>query len=298
MNMSRYPMWRQRLLVSCLAMASLQAWASGDGPVITTSSVSVTGLTYHLEDLDPTDDITPSLTPLDTVTLLRLTTTGQPMQEATMTASPFESVSGLQLADTQGRTSGQLAQGAITLSSEIRLADLARMTTEGGDGTSVFFRTAAEADYPGDIQTSGVWTLSPGTRLVIDGTMQAQAHTDLSAALGTSQANGQLWGFSSAVLSIWLNNDSTNANGVVQSLQHVTGGSIQATDGFVPDMQTVQPLHLVFENWDSAPTGVSLQFNVAADSAIQALVPEPGTWALMALGLVGVAAAAGQRRRA
>ncbi|KGM40393.1 hypothetical protein JY96_11110 [Aquabacterium sp. NJ1] len=316
----------QRFVLPVL-LASLVSTASAADGIVASGAASVTGLSYHLIDLDPTDGIAPSITFNDSyVGIGVVTSTWTPQSQATgestrtpgdlFTATPADFVS------SSGNVTGSYNTNSATINSSLRASDLNAMASSyGTDGYTVSV-TAASGMFFGRDETPdvpGVWfpfnpgqsafTLSANTALVIDGQWHVNTGLDLTqvqpgAFIDSIQANGWSANFdshSSAVVALQLDDGNEggvfawNSHDLTQSLDGNGLGELFTNN--VND-QADSPFSVQINNTGTSSVNGFLALGATADYKVTVAVPEPGTWALMGLGLVGVLVTAGKRRRA
>lgn len=314
----------QRFVLPVL-LASLASTASAADGIVASGAASVTGLSYHLIDLDPTDGIAPSITFNDSyVGIGAVTGTWinqyQVTGESTRTPGDLFTATPANFVSSSGNVTGSYNTDSASINTGLRASDLNAMaSSHGTDGYSVsvtaasgmFFGRDELPDYP------GVWfplnpgqsafTLSANTALVIDGQWHVNTGLDLSqvqpgAFIDSIQANGWSANFVShsaagAVLQLdgmdavvaWNSHDlrqSLDANGL---------GEVFTNN---ENDQADSPFSIQINNTGTSSANGFLALGAAADYTVTVAVPEPGTWALMGLGLVGVLVTAGKRRRA
>ena len=295
------------LSLAMCASVSVPAWARGDA-TLSTGSAWISGLSYHLEDLDPTDGITP---------WVRFNQVGayagfyQPSEaQHTMLgddlfASPIGSVTS---------QSGELTAGhsgtAYVSDSRLSAGTVQNLTGLGAQPHDWLYvdSNGVVSGYGSSIDDSGVpspllgdhaWTLSANTALVIDGTTQVKAEVDLSrltqGTLVQDMAAGQygvqltMLAFTTVQLSAEgmdgeTFGDSAEAFANARQILDASGLSLD------PDL----PLSDSFQNTfsvrlDNASAGElsgHLFMSVGTAATLETTpIPEPGTLALMGAGL-------------
>jgi hypothetical protein len=175
---------------------------------------------------------------------------------------------------------------------------------------------AASALAPDGIR----WTLTPNTALIVEGTVNAQLKTDLNdldrnlLKTYVDDQGGHFDVHAYASTGLYLSTPDARTlsgqrfvnagSGTEQTVSWSRNGDAVLTNGsLVPDNGSFE---LRMDNTDhNAMTGMlGFSSTLFASSQIGGLlnepapsVPEPGTWALMSLGIVGLAAAAKCRRQ-
>jgi hypothetical protein len=290
---------RSIAVAGLLAIGAHAAWA--DTPPMQVS-LSLTNLNYTLTDLDAADGITPSLTP--------------------SASSEFSLYTVPSIGDyTNSVSTGMLPGDQFDASSaSVSLPDGQTTATKQGNSqlTTASLSTAALLQgTPGSayaqVKTYADFTLSAHSKLVITGDLTLLTQIDAAAVSalqagspGTLTLTSNL-GFSpyisSAAGSLVTNAIYTGFNGSAQYWYWKTGATQSFTgsgaDALLPQNDVVGG-QIQLEITNNGDTAVGFQFNSLASATASmtttAAVPEPGTWALMALGLLGMMGAV--RRRA
>lgn len=329
----------QRLALSALLLSLASSVHAADVPSPVTGSASITGLSYHLVNLDPSDGITPW------IQFQNGTYVG--LGSAVYTGYDYLPIGSGSSATTDAHTStGDIftAPGAnyVSGSGEVN-------ASYGPAGTSVTMRVNADqysnlggvgafdpshaiynssllgvsgmaygsnfypllgVNVPNPTGNETSFTLSPHTLLVIDGQMQSNAAVDLTTLkngplLDGISAGSYTLNVTSVAASAVVLTDA-NGNGVDQALNTAFGYQTRDQTGVVvdaanpPTSASQSPFSVKFSNdsADAVKGGLLIGSGVASMSQFSiTAVPEFSTWALMGLGLIGVAVAARRQER-
>lgn len=308
------------LLASLATMTSTASAADS----IASGSASVTGLSYHLIDLDPTDGVAPSITFNDSYVGIAAVTTAwannmAPVGEWVRTPGDLFTSAPANLVSSGGNVTGSYNTDSAAISTSLRGAELNAMATRFGEDAYSVTVTAASGmfygkdefpDYPGVLIAynpgQSAFTLSANTALVVDGQWHVNAGLDLNqltpgAFLDSIQANAWNAYFVNHVaagVALVLDNgqDDVFAYNSVQLSQTLDGnGPGELFTQRVSD-ESDAPFSVQINNASAASANGMLILGAEADYSVSVAVPEPGTWALMGLGLVGIGAVARRRR--
>lgn len=309
----------QRLVLPVL-FASLAATASAADGIVASGSASVTGLSYHLIDLDPTDGIAPSITFTGSyVGVGSVTSTWSdspwsfvPVGDSVHTPGDLFSSAPASYASSSGNVTGGYSSNSAAINTSLSMTDfnaLASAGSEGGYGviltaaSGMFFGRDDHPDYP------GVWvplnpgqsafTLSANTALVIDGQWHVNANLDLSQVTPGVFLNAFVTNHVSAGVALQLDDGKDgvfayNSIGLQQSLDGNGPGELvidRMSDA--PD----SPFSVQINNTSASSVNGALVLGAEADYNVRVSVPEPGTWALMGLGLVATGLVSGRSTR-
>lgn len=310
------------LTLACASHSLLAAPASS-------ATSTITGLTFKLVDLDPTDGIAPSMEidPYWSFANLEIYEADGSLVWENVPGSVFANTSGSAVSSDGSLTASKNKNGlssSVNLSSGQlnALADPSRLGTPD-HSSHLLGRVSANADvYSWPLQ----WTLSPRTQLVITGTASVNTSTDASGLASSSMVSGitgQEWtltaetmSFVSAVLDhTYVDWGITVGGGFLGSDSFtLSASSTQSVDQ--AGVHTVNPavlssnqgsFNLHFDNTTTdivqgslaikalTATWLSAKAYPAVDAPV-GNIPEPGTFALMGLGL-GLLALLGARTR-
>lgn len=299
--------------VAMALLASLPALASAAGDtVIQSTSAQITGLSYRLIDLDPNDGIDPSLTfdmtagGINAVTYNnRLGIQDGQYDDAyfvglTPDASKTVSFNG---ATASAGPSGYSTSVQTTVDQHINLAPSA-----GYGGATTF--NADIFTYPDGVNYTNM-TLSANTLLVITGTASVTQQSNLQPLLdelNLLNPGQEAWASvaidAGARVELNLERRVTDPS-YTQTLTDISNFVLNTYDAG-PGDDIYSPVTLQFANVGGASTDLSFTVSVGVTNAIMSgldnviidpppSIPEPGTYMLMGLGLVGIGCA---RRRA
>jgi hypothetical protein len=253
-------------LVAVLSAAGVPASAA------VSASASITNLTFTLFDLNPGDGIDPGITFVGGES----GGTGSLISAGGGTV-PFGALSGSQFGVASGAASNGTTTGSFSVSS----------TSLSASGAVQFTGAFDVAAFSGSGST--VFRLTPFTTLSISGLATVTVTTD-GIELGGVPESGK------AVASISI---SGPAAGGGQGFQQATDSR---TAEVSPLLDIVVPMvsgsvGVAFVNLTNATMEGNLVANVSVLGQTPA-VPEPSTWALAGLGLLGVGAVVRKRRKA
>ncbi len=300
--------FRMAGVASVLALATQVAWAA-TGPV--QASLNLTNLTYKLTDLNTTDHVTPNLTSLPESTFWAFAGS----YTLPSYIAPYVPSVG------SGGQAGDLFHGS---SASVALSNGQGSAAKSGNGqhadTSLPTELVTQLSYPVDsdssVSTEGYFKLGAYSKLVISGDLILTTQID-SVAISAQAVNllGQtLIVNSTASFNVLLRTDAgielaSDASSVtadqLQTYQRwvwtdtasqsfsALGAGVLSTSNNVPGGK----IQLEITNNSNASIAFSLDSRSSVSVSTTTAVPEPGAWALMGLGLLGVVAAAGKHRR-
>lgn len=269
----------------------LVASASAFAQLTATAQVSVSNIRYELVDLNPEDDIAPQLTWLDA---------------STRSTAWVETQRGYYLG-------GSPRYGSESLKTQ-EGPSFDAVTAISGPGIDV--NTSADtlnisAQIPGgsyvvaNAYHAGFFTLTPDTAVTFSA--QYDAHLTVSVPPGASAASGYLDAHDYRVSSgadLYVLREEYGWNGLCCKTLSSLGASFSSQTS---DQATTQPLSRTFTNFDDPDQrfGVAIYASLVARTAeavvltaIPLPVPEPTSWAMMGLGLLGLTGLRQRARRA
>lgn len=282
-------------------------------PVLMNSSATLTGLTYKLVDLDPTDGVTPWVRFSTQATL----DAGAASSTFNTPVNSFLPSTTQTLSSTDGLSTAAAGPNQMSSSAALKLSNLPFSSSPTSSSSSADATTTGVIDATTGLPASAI-TLSAHTRLVITGTVNLQTTRDFNAlqtALNASTADHLvIYGDSnsSATISLVING-GTDAE-VVDSF--VLGNPSSSFSGSL--YRNAGPIG--FSMTDSYASGAS-PFSVQVDNTAKSsalldfyasiggansvgvtgvylsspAVPEPSTYLLTGLGLAAAGAVASKR---
>lgn len=294
-----------------LAMMSAVTHASAaESASVASGSATVTGLAYHLVDLDPSDGITPWITFNNNYVGMGAYLPDGSMSFNSSQGSLFNAAAGSYVSpDGQFKASYSPA----TLSGQLDVASAVIQNSHEGDGSAIQNNSLAAGvlltygngidestglhfpDGPGNETT---WTLSPNTALVIDGTVQLEGRVDLSQLANGDLSQGARAGnykvnleiLSEVILRLSaFNGQESEQNPYLKVSQDL------ALNGPVGDAilkSDTQSFSARLDNTSAQTLDGFLDFSTVTFATLNfylpdevPAIPEPSTWALMGLGL-------------
>ena len=304
-------------------------------PLVAQASVTLSGLSFQLIDLTPGDGIAPSLTFQTEGVIDSWNSVYDEASDSWLHSGPTYSNSLLpstpvNYTSPDGLSTVTSTANSVTLQSQLPLSQiLPPLNPPDGSGTGDYVYNgigsntdlAVGAPYPGEYQS---FTLGAGTGLVLRGTLSRHITLDSGAIQSAMEANGyDTWSLNggggggatfmmAAQSSEWFDAEGNYTGGSLlqanqlelfdsRSMEHGAG-----LDNTMLLLDGAQAFEFTVVNFgDSDLTGlIALQLTVGSDvslyaqrfSGITPAIPEPSTYALMGLGLVGIAAVARRRR--
>lgn len=312
-----------------LVAASLIALVAHDAAVaasVISASSSMQNLSYRLVDLDPNDGIAPSVS-------FYTTTWNSPDigQSATraMTGVRYgayrqiqdsnhydtgtqiavgDALSPPDLLQVSGNGVARAVSGPQGMSASVDISADVLTDPRNMDGLSINFTANSDVSNYSYGNTSTSFSLTPNTKLIVEGVADSRIQIDASSLKGTSldtilnnpqgSLNVRRWGLSTFSMAYY-DNTAGWVNmwvGASSLSTHVIDHNGVREVDIAPDYPSQD--HEVFQaelvnNHNYAITGNYAWMN-NTQIEITGSVPEPGTWALMGLGIAGIGMA---RRR-
>jgi len=255
----------KKLLIAGIAVAV--TIAAQPAFALATATASITGFSFTLIDLDLTDGITPALT-----------FTGQSSQVQVW--SPF------------GSQFDNAAEWFTPLQSSIDLPPFAassQITATGGSASASNAGTLNSGDnsfvggsaYPVLASIS----ITPRTGVIFRTSFAGSATTTVGQV-----GNDSEFAFAEGYMYLFLSEASGGQQFI--SFRNVSAGSQFNGNGFVGESNSFNGvLEMTYANFSSVASSGSVFAYAAAYASSTLPIPEPGTWALMLAGLLGVSAA-------
>lgn len=283
-----------------LATGALATPAHADDTLIASATLQVSGLQYRLVDLDPNDGITPWVNFTGaTNTQVELREPNSPDIKQTFPGlfpAPFTVTSASGLAQVQRSNDG------FTVHNALRRSDLDNAASWPTQPDVFLAQRAALLGIEG---AAAAFSLSPHTRLVIEGQLTPSVTLDMSSLTDhgliqnpAGPING-LHGRST----LYLFYSAYDEGGLLPMEEGSGHLSVQqdvtATGAGLEELEDVMPAALSFGL--SNTLGIPLQGRVAWGASlytdVSGTVPEPQTWALAMAGLLVVPAARRAQKR-
>jgi hypothetical protein len=296
-------------------MAALPLAAHADSsPVIASTYAGVNNLRYELIDLNPNDGITPGITFNSSVTVASSNDNGVEDTLYTNSLLPLTSITRV---SHDGMASVQITPNSLSARTDIRLNQLLPDGVANGNysanadmSLSMTNPDGMPEDYPWP-WTFGKVTITPNTALVLKGDAQLGSSLDGTAIQAQLQP-GQylsLSNFSSgpSIVLGFLKNDSVySEKGAVGGgamhvdaldLEYIGYPTVGQGTGQTSDSVSVNtPFEVSLVNLHDTPLDGQLVMslgnvsspNLTIDGVPIDPIPEPATYALMGLGLVGI----------
>lgn len=293
-----------------------------------TSAVSISssliGLNYRLVDLDLDDGITPwiEFNPMNTIIFEVVSEGG--MLNTTISDANAPGLNFTELVSGDGATRANIDHSNYAVTLNVDEASLANKVAASFDPendsvdvkfdfySSLLYASGKQYDETGD--TEG-FRLSPNTQLVVEGSLNYQISTDLAVLKNSVLSSAEGW--QEQFISI----EASLGSGIVlYSIEDFgldvidfasnTGNNnvlVFAAEGYDEQFNEFNNLDfsIVYNNTSNVEKsavfviemGASATVYAGADRAVISAIPEPGTYALMLLGLGGLAAALRRQQR-
>lgn len=301
-------------------------------PLVAQASVTLSGLSFQLIDLTPGDGIAPSLSFQTEGVIDSWNSVYDEASDSWLHSGPTYSNSLLPTTPVNYTTPDGLStvtstSTSVTLQSQLPLSQvLPPLSPPDGTGTGNYAYQWTEtgtdlvvgAPFVGGYQS---FTLGAGTGLVLQGTLSTHITVDSSAVQNEMEANGyETWHLEGSGRSSGSFVMTAKTNALFDIDGNYTGQVLQQgnnvyldgarwfwygsnEDNTMLNQSESQDFEFTVVNFgDSTLTGVlALQLDVYSNVGVSAgrfitTIPEPSTYALMGLGLVGIAAVARRRR--
>jgi hypothetical protein len=323
------PLSSKHLAASLMMAACAQ---SGLAQTAALATGQMNGLAYHLIDLDPTDGIAPSVQfsvsngPSGAYSSFDLET--RPFYAASFAYKPdvqknagplFGDSPAVSLSNAEGTQTASRSGTTYATSTATSYADLNEPLAQPRPAGSLLYYASSSVgnDYISGQPSQSIqlmqWSLSPHTKLVIDGMYDMHVSSDIAQANGaavtqyldrsTDPTHYSVLTLSSGTnLSMWLSPDDLNMRSSSfnksisvsstlrnDGLPNLAGQADSSSGAFDVDMSN---------NGSSALTGtflMSLSNYSSLSLTSWSTVPEPGTWMLMGLGLAGLVAVSSRK---
>lgn len=291
----------------CLA-ACTSGWAQSDA-ILSTGSAWISGLSYHLEDLDASDGVIPWVH-FNQVGAYAGFYQPNDAQHVLLSGDIFSRPIG-SVTSQSGELSAGSSGTAYSSHSQLKAS-----TIQGLDGVGrppgdwlYYDSNGVVSGYGSSVDDSGVpspmigdhaWTLSANTALVIDGTTQVKADVDLrqltqgtlvqNMAAGSYGVQLTMMAFTTVQLSATdldglTFGDSAEANVSARQILDASGLSSASDLPLSDSLRNTFSVRL--ENVSANDLSGHLFVGVGSVSTLESTspIPEPGIWSLMALGL-------------
>jgi hypothetical protein len=332
-NMVRMGLRPASLALAAALCFGTSAQAAVD-PLVAQASVTLSGLSFQLIDLTPGDGIAPSLSfqtegIIDSWNVTYDEASDSYLPGGSSYSNSLLPTTPVNYTTPDGLSTATSTSNSVTLQSQLPLSQvLPPLSPPDGTGTGDYVHqwTVTSTDlavgeaYDGGYQS---FTLGAGTGLVLRGTLSTHIAFDSSAVQNEIEANGyDNWSLngdnhsSGSFVMAAKANELFDIDGNFEGFELQQGNNVRlyvshwswhgsSEDNTMLNQSQSQDFEFTVVNFgDSTLTGVlALQLDVHSNVGVSAehfstipTIPEPSTYALMGLGLVGIAAVARRRR--
>lgn len=316
------------LAAAILSALPLMARADDTSPVVSSSTVTLSNLHFELIDLNPNDGVTPSVT-FDLTGQLSISGIAGADSVTSTYSNTLLPSTPTTVVSANGRSSIVTTADSVTLKSVTTLQDLTaagvNFATTSGFTTNYWNGNSSanvSVNNPQSVAGSlaplsfGQFTLSANTILRITGTVTSSSSLDaapLLQALPTTASNPTLWinkdpypsSTQLAIGKLDIQHSGSTINvldvqGSMAGLPVHPGLSVDQTNTKASDTQS-QGFELIYTNLHGASETGDVLWTLGASNNLNMRwtylipdvpsIPEPSSYALMGLGLVGIALA-------
>ncbi|MDO9006551.1 MAG: PEP-CTERM sorting domain-containing protein [Aquabacterium sp.] len=315
----------KRSFALCAVFLACCGAASADVTDVANASTSFSGLNYTLVDLDLSDGITPWIQFNHNHVLQGFNQNYSNIQFNSQAGSIFTAPAGSITADGLQASS---TSGANTTSSQLKAENIQDLQYGGSPDTQIGYQGAVvmttygtgvdgDMNIPVPLPGEFSWTLSPHTRLIIQGTAQAAASVDLSKLTQGplfQDVSNNLYGvrlLSSSVLTAQLMANAfvspdtgdivpdqfDELQLLVEVEQSLSSNGLSVPEGGLLSDSAAQNFSIQLANDGSQSLSGNFFLGARSEASLFATpalipevpqvpgIPEPGTYALMGLGL-------------
>jgi hypothetical protein len=275
------------------------------------SSAEISGLTYRLIDLDPNDGIAPSITFNSTIQLSTNNLDGSESYSGSLLPTAV-------LTSTNAGAMASASPSSLSAASSLNASEALSQLDPAAGGYQY-----ASVDHAASITSYDLWwtsstiTLSANTAIQITGLASLSGGNNLTSLRDALSAlphitSSSVSGFATSTISLSLNKSTYESVSDVLTLSKGQFASFAFqgiwTDGR-EDPLTSKAFSLYYGNASDTEEELSLDLQIASDVFVNVnadfndstniptpTIPEPSTYALMGLGLVGITLASRRRR--